>query len=85
MTPIPQSAVLPVLSSNAVSEVLTILVKVSLVINGFGLSLDGVVYLHDHGSDFADEKGRPLKLNALTLGCWHRLQAYTALCDKLPK
>jgi len=84
--PIPATALLPALATDAVKDVLTKLARASLLIRGFNLSLDEVAYFHEHGSDFASaDDGQALQIDAITLGTWKRLQAYTGLRDKLPK
>jgi hypothetical protein len=83
---IPSSALLPAVSSSAVSGVLIALTKMSFLIQGFTFSLDEVVYLHDYGADFASQSdNKPLDLGALTLGTWLRLLSYATLRDSLPK
>jgi hypothetical protein len=83
---ISSSALLPTLSSDKVTNVLSKVFKVSTLVQGFNLSLDEVVYFYDHGQDFSsDEDGMALELDSLTLGTWKRLQAYVAIRDKLPK
>ncbi len=84
--PIPATALLPALATDSVRDVLTKLARASLLIQGFNLSLDEVAYFHEHGSDFASvEDGKALEVDAITLGTWKRVQAYTDLRAKLPK
>lgn len=84
--PIPATALLPALTTDSVRDVLTKLAQASLLIRGFNLSLDEVAYFHEHGSDFAAvDGGQALQIDAITLGTWKRLEAYTGLRDKLPK
>ncbi|KAK6334785.1 putative Insecticidal toxin complex protein TccB2 [Orbilia javanica] len=85
-TIIPQSALLPALSSNKVSEALTGLTKISLLIQGFNLSVNELAHLHDNANDFAAlESNIPLDLVNIKLGTWKRLLSYAALRDSLPK
>jgi hypothetical protein len=60
------------------------LFKAALVVNGFSLTVDEVSYWQAHGIDFAAD-AKNFDFNAVTLGHWRRLQAYTSLRDKLPK
>ncbi|KAH6856078.1 hypothetical protein B0I37DRAFT_425036 [Chaetomium sp. MPI-CAGE-AT-0009] len=84
--PIPATALLPALATDSVRDVLTKLARASLLIRGFSLSLDEVAYFHEHGGDFASaDDNKALQIDAITLGTWKRLQAYTGLRDKLPK
>jgi hypothetical protein len=83
---IPSSAVLPDVASSSVSDVLVGLTKISILIQGFNLTLDEVTYFHDHGSDFASLADKtPLDVGKVSLGSWKRLQAYAGLRDSLPK
>ncbi|KAK6511383.1 putative Insecticidal toxin complex protein TccB2 [Arthrobotrys musiformis] len=85
-TIIPSSALLPALSSTAVADVLTGLTKISLLIQGFNLSVDELAHLHDNSNDFAAlADNSPLNLIKITLGTWKRLFSYTTLRDSLPK
>ncbi|PVH76117.1 hypothetical protein DL98DRAFT_497477 [Cadophora sp. DSE1049] len=85
-TLIPSTALLPAIASSAVSEVLTALTKISIIIGGFTLSLDEVTYLYQHPEDFASlSDQKPLDLTKFTIGGWRRLFSYTSLRDSLPK
>jgi Tc toxin complex TcA C-terminal TcB-binding domain/Neuraminidase-like domain/Salmonella virulence plasmid 28.1kDa A protein len=81
---IPTSALLPDYSSTGTKEVFIKLFKTALLVNGFGLSADEVSYWQKRGNDFASD-GKTFDFNAVTLGHWRRLQAYTSLRNELPK
>ena len=81
--PISASALLPDFSSTGTEEVFVKLYKAALVVNGFSMTVDEVTYWQAHGPDFAAES-TPFDFNAVALGHWRRLQAYTALRDTLP-
>jgi hypothetical protein len=76
---IPASALLPDYSSDGTEEVFIKLYKAALVVNGFKLTVDEVIYWQGHATDFDG-----FDLNAVTLPHFRRLQAYTSLRDTLP-
>ena len=78
--PIPASMLLPEYSSEGTKTILIRLAKAAMLINGFDLNLDEVVYLHGHGGDFAG-----FDFNSLTLRHWLRVHAYTELRNSLAK
>jgi hypothetical protein len=77
---VPASALLPDHTTLGMEEVFTKLYKAAILINGFDLNVDEVIYLQAHGADFG-----ALDFNTATLEAWRRLQAYTALRNSLPK
>ncbi|KAF2469532.1 uncharacterized protein BDR25DRAFT_304310 [Lindgomyces ingoldianus] len=85
-TLIPSGALLPAVASSSVSEVLVELTKISVLAQGFGLSLDEIIYLHEHGTDFSSGADQgALNLGNITMGAWKRLLSYTNLRNSLPK
>lgn len=77
---IPSSALLPDYSTKGTEDAFIKLYKAALLVNGFNLSIDETNYWQNHPDDFDG-----FNFNAVTLQHWRRLQAYTALRDKLPK
>jgi peptidoglycan hydrolase-like protein with peptidoglycan-binding domain len=80
---IPTSALLPDYTNGtefAELEVFKKLSKAALVVNGFNLSVDEVMYWQTHASDFDG-----FNINAILLKHWQRLQAYSTLRNSLPK
>lgn len=76
---IPSSALLPDYTSAAARNVVSEVTKAALLITGFGLTADEVLYLQQHPDDFDG-----LDFNATTLKAWRRLRAYTTLRHSLP-
>ncbi|KAH6962302.1 hypothetical protein BKA56DRAFT_622857 [Ilyonectria sp. MPI-CAGE-AT-0026] len=83
---IPPSALLGDYITTAVQGVFTALLKCAIVINGFSLTSDEVMYIQSHGGDFADPTpqasggtGLSFHWNKLTLASWKRLADYTKL------
>ncbi|KAH8910494.1 hypothetical protein BR93DRAFT_988939, partial [Coniochaeta sp. PMI_546] len=85
MTAIVSSAWLPSLSSNSVQGVLAKLKKLSILIQGFELSLDEIIYFHEHIIDFVPSGQNDVTLETPDLNLWKRINAYTILRNKLPK
>ncbi|KAK3386446.1 hypothetical protein B0H63DRAFT_540294 [Podospora didyma] len=81
-TTVPSSALIPGLSSDVVRDVLSKLAKLSLLVQGFNLSLDEVAYFYAHASHFFQTNAT---LDKLPLDGWRRLNDYVTLRDKLPK
>lgn len=76
---IPSTALLPNYSSQVTSEVFTALTKAAIIINGFNLSADEIVYFQSKGPDFGG-----FDLNAMTLSAWKRIVAYESLRATIP-
>lgn len=77
---IPASALLPDYSTQGTEKAFIKLYKAALLVNGFKMSTEEVSYWQSHSADFDG-----FDFNAVTLQHWRRLQAYTALRDKLPQ
>jgi len=77
---IPASALLPDYSTSGAEEIIIKLHKAAILINGFGMNVDEVIYWQTHATDFG-----AFDFNVVTLQHWKRMQAYTAIRDSLPK
>ena len=75
---IPSSALLPDYSTSLTTTLFTAFFKAAMIINGFNLSVDEVLFFQTHSSDFSD-----FDLNSPLLPMWLRLIAYTTLRSSL--
>lgn len=90
-TTIPSSSLLGNHVQDATAKILTLIFKCAIIINGFSLTGDEVMYLQTHGSDFGNPLVAPgtvqekFDWNHMSLTLWKRLADYSRLKNSLPK
>jgi hypothetical protein len=83
-TPVPSSSLLANHVTDALRKIFAVVYKCAMLVNGFALTLDEVVYVWKHGTDFGTVN-EGFNWNAVTLPTWERLRDYTKLRNSLPK
>jgi hypothetical protein len=77
---VPIAALLPDFASDDMLPAFVLLKKVAMLINGFNLSADEIVWLHEHKADFDN-----IDFGKMELKHFFRLEAYTRLRNSLPQ
>mgnify|MGYP001057821509 CR=1 FL=1 len=80
ITAVPSSALIPDFASQQCEPALIALKKVAMLVTGFDLSADEILFLEKNKVHFDN-----LDFNKLTLIHWLRLEAYTRLRNSLPQ
>jgi hypothetical protein len=75
---VPIAALLPDFASDDMLPAFVLLKKVAMLINGFNLSADEIVWLHEHKADFDN-----IDFGKMELKHFFRLEAYTRLRNSL--
>lgn len=76
---IPDAALLSATAFKSLQDICTVLAKAALVVNGFGITSNELLYLQAHSANFDG-----LDFNAITLTSWRRLEAYARLRGATP-
>lgn len=79
LTPVPASAFLPDATTQALQDVCTKLARAALLVRGFALTPDEVLYLQANSANFDG-----LDFNGVTFAAWQRLEAYARLRGQSP-
>ena len=76
---IPPSALIPDYSTQTVKETFVKIVRASITINGFGLSVDDIDYIQAHPTDFGG-----FDLNDMKIEAWKQVLRFTKFRSSLP-